>query len=76
MIESMTSFDAVADEYDAGRPSYPDGVYDGLEPLAGRLVFEGGAGTGIATRALLQRGARVVPFDVASKARNMASRFR
>lgn len=68
MMRTMTSFDAVANEYEAGRPGYPDAVYDALEPLAGTLVLEGGAGTGIATRALLRRGARVVPFDVASNA--------
>ncbi|HEX4777867.1 MAG TPA: methyltransferase domain-containing protein, partial [Acidimicrobiia bacterium] len=58
------SFDPVVELYDAARPSYPDAVYDALEPLAGSLVLEGGAGTGIATRALLSRAARVVPFDV------------
>ena len=66
MVE-MTSFDAVADEYEAGRPSYPEAVFDALEPLAGAHVLEGGAGTGIATRSLLRRGARVIPFDVGSK---------
>ena len=61
---SVTSFDSVADAYDRARPEYPHGVFDALEPLAGRRVLEGGAGTGIATRALLRRGASVVPFDV------------
>ena len=60
----MVSFDAVADEYEAGRPDYPEALFDALEPLDGTLVLEGGAGTGIATRGLLRRGARVVPFDV------------
>jgi SAM-dependent methyltransferase len=60
----MFSFDAVADEYDAGRPDHPEALFDELEPLAGARVLEGGAGTGIATRALLLRGARVFPFDV------------
>jgi hypothetical protein len=64
MMLAMTSFDAVADEYEVGRPGYPEAVYDALEPLAEALVLEGGAGTGIATRALLERGARVVSFDV------------
>lgn len=58
------SFDPVVDAYDAARPAYPDRVYDALEPLSDALVLEGGAGTGIATRALLARGARAVPFDV------------
>lgn len=60
----MTSFDPIAKEYEAGRPDYPDAVFDALEPLDGELVLEGGAGSGIATRALLKRGARVIPFDV------------
>jgi SAM-dependent methyltransferase len=60
----MVSFDAVAEEYAAGRPDYPSAVFDALEPLAGRVVLEGGAGTGIATRTLLARGAYVVPFDI------------
>lgn len=60
----MVSFDSVADEYDAGRPDYPEALFDELEPLAGKLILEGGAGTGIATRALLRRGARVIPFDI------------
>ena len=60
----MTSFDGLAEAYDAGRPDYPEAVFDALEPLGGELVLEGGAGTGIATRALARRGARVVPFDI------------
>jgi len=62
----MVSFDRVADEYAAGRPTHPDEVFDALEPLAGRVVLDGGAGTGIATRALLDRNASVVPFDIGS----------
>jgi SAM-dependent methyltransferase len=61
---AVTSFDSVVGEYDQARPGYPDGVFDALEPLTGRCVLEGGAGTGIATRALRQRGASVIPFDV------------
>ncbi len=63
----MQLFDAAADEYDAGRPSYPSAVYDLLEsltgPLTGKVVGDGGTGTGIAARQLLERGARVVGFD-------------
>jgi SAM-dependent methyltransferase len=65
MARSM--FDALAGDYDAARPSYPDGVYQAIEdaagPLAGKLVLEGGAGTGIATRQLAARGARIVALD-------------
>jgi SAM-dependent methyltransferase len=60
-------FDDAAAEYDAARPSYPSGLYDLLEVLvgglAGKLVADGGAGTGVATRQLADGGARVVAFD-------------
>jgi SAM-dependent methyltransferase len=60
-------FDAAAEEYDAARPSYPAGVYDLLESrgggLAGKMVADGGAGTGIVARQLLERGAAVAAFD-------------
>lgn len=61
-------FDAAAAEYDAARPSYPAELYAELEartgPLAGRLVLDCGAGTGIASRQLAARGARVVSLDL------------
>ena len=61
-------FDALVDAYDAGRPTYPNELYDAIERLAHPLrqaaVIEIGAGTGIATRALLQRGARVFAVDI------------
>ncbi|MHB1911969.1 MAG: class I SAM-dependent methyltransferase [Acidimicrobiales bacterium] len=63
----MRLFDPAAAEYDAARPIYPDGVYDLLDSLvgglSGKVVADGGAGTGVATRQLLGRGAWVVPFD-------------
>ena len=65
---SSSLFDAAAAEYDAARPSYPDELYAELEarvgPLAGRLVLDCGAGTGIASRQLAARGARVVSLDL------------
>jgi SAM-dependent methyltransferase len=70
VISLMTAsiFDAVAHHYDAARPSYPDSLFAAIEestgPLAGRLVLDGGAGTGIATRQLAARGARVVGYDI------------
>ena len=60
----MPSFDSVVDAYDAARPTYPDALYDALGPLADVRVVEGGAGTGLATRALRVRGARVTALDV------------
>lgn len=63
----MRSFDAAAEEYDAARPPYPAAVYDLLDMrvagLAGKTVADGGAGTGIVARQLLDRGAEVVAFD-------------
>lgn len=59
----MASFETVADEYDAARPSYPSAVYDSLGPLDGLRVIDVGAGTGIATRQLLARGASVIAVD-------------
>jgi len=61
-------FDAAAHEYDAARPSYPDGLFAELErrtgSLAGRLVLDWGAGTGISSRQLAARGATVVSLDI------------
>lgn len=66
-----TPFEALVDDYDAARPSYPPSLYDAVEaivgPLAGQSVIEVGAGTGIATRALRERGARVVACDLGER---------
>lgn len=63
-IRSVVSFDAVVEDYASGRPDYPDAVYDALVPLDSGLVVEGGCGTGLATRALVARGARLVALDI------------
>ena len=64
-------FDALVDAYDAARPTYPAELYDAIErlahPLAGANVIEIGAGTGIATRALRERGASVVAVDIGAQ---------
>ncbi|MFC5802955.1 class I SAM-dependent methyltransferase [Streptomyces formicae] len=62
------AFDSVASQYAAARPGYPAALYDTLEeltgrPLKGSLVVDVGAGTGIATRALRDRGARIVAVE-------------
>ncbi|BAJ29194.1 MULTISPECIES: methyltransferase domain-containing protein [Kitasatospora] len=62
------SFGPVAAQYQAARPSYPDALFDELErltgrPLAGADALDVGAGTGIATRLLAGRGARVVAVE-------------
>ena len=63
----MGIFDDAAEQYDAARPDYPTEVYDLFEsatgPLTGQIVGDGGTGTGIVARQLLERGARVVAFD-------------
>lgn len=63
MMADVVSFDGVVDEYDAARPSYPQDVFDALGELEGLRVLDIGAGTGIATRALLAREASVIAVD-------------
>jgi SAM-dependent methyltransferase len=65
--ERSLEFDASALEYDRYRPRYPEGVFDDIVEL-GRLtrgaeVIEIGAGTGIATAALVARGLHVTAVD-------------
>lgn len=54
-------------EYDAGRPDYPDRVYEILVERCGLAegarVLEIGPGTGLSTRHLLQAGAHVVAVE-------------
>lgn len=57
----MPLFDEVVDDYEDGRPGYPARLFEALGPLRG--VVDGGAGTGIATRSLQDRGAVVVAVD-------------
>lgn len=62
------SFDAVADAYDRGRPSYPDDAVSWLLHGVRRTgsvvdVVELGAGTGKLTEQLLARGCRVTAID-------------
>lgn len=67
--------------YDMARPGYPPSIYAVLERRcglgAGARVFEIGAGTGIATRELVRRGARevVVVEPDPRLARYLARRF-
>lgn len=72
------SFNAVAAQYAANRPSYPPALLDTLEraaarPLAGARVADVGAGTGIATALLQARGAEVVAVEPGE---GMAAQFR
>ncbi|MEW1907029.1 methyltransferase domain-containing protein [Kitasatospora sp. NPDC085895] len=72
------SFGPVAEQYAAARPTYPAELFDELErfagrPLAGADVVDVGAGTGIATRLLAARGARVIAVEPSG---GMAARLR
>lgn len=63
-----SSFDRVAAEYDAARPSYPDALFRALSELStvalpGARVLDVGAGTGISSRALAAHGARVTAVE-------------
>ncbi|MFL6138659.1 MAG: class I SAM-dependent methyltransferase [Frankiaceae bacterium] len=58
------SFGAVAEQYDAARPGYPDALFDDLAAmLPGPRVVEIGAGTGKATGSLLARGLQVTAVE-------------
>lgn len=65
--ERRLAFGSVAQQYDRARPSYPPEVFDRVQQIAGVTagdrVIEVGAGTGKATRALLQRGLRVTAVE-------------
>ncbi|MEU8549242.1 methyltransferase domain-containing protein [Streptomyces roseoverticillatus] len=77
-LSRAQSFNAAAAQYAANRPSYPPALLDAVEelagrPLAGARVADVGAGTGIATALLRERGAEVVAVEPGD---GMAARFR
>jgi SAM-dependent methyltransferase len=57
------SFGGAARSYDAHRPRYPDKMIDDLLALGGRRVLDIGAGTGIASQQLAERGADVLAVE-------------
>jgi SAM-dependent methyltransferase len=64
----VSAFESIAGSYAASRPGYPPGLFEAIEELAGRplrgaQVIDVGAGTGIATGLLLNRGARMVAAE-------------
>jgi SAM-dependent methyltransferase len=68
-VAERSKFDTVAANYAAGRPDYPEALYDRLEetlgrPLAGADAVDLGAGTGIASRQLAGRGATVTAVEL------------
>ncbi len=69
------SFGERAEEYDRYRPTYPDALVDDvLDGLTEPRVLDVGCGTGIATRALVERGARVIGVEVDARMAEVARR--
>ena len=67
-------FDQQAEAYDRFRPTYPDAAIDevlGHAP-AGLDVLDVGCGTGIASRQMAQRGARVLGVELAPRMAEIA----
>ena len=60
-------FDTVAERYHSVRPRYPDvlwnALFDSIALPPGARVLEIGAGTGVATAELVQRGCRVTALE-------------
>ncbi|KUJ66039.1 methyltransferase type 11 [Streptomyces albus subsp. albus] len=77
-LSRAVSFNAAAAQYAANRPSYPPALLDAVEELTGRplpgiRVADIGAGTGIATAMLRERGTDVVAVEPGD---SMAAQFR
>lgn len=66
-MEALGNFDDLAAAYREGRQGFSDDVFYGIERIVGGLrgkyVLDVGCGTGIATRELSARGARIVGTD-------------
>jgi SAM-dependent methyltransferase len=61
--QRANSFGGAAQNYDAFRPRYPDQLIDDVLAPGARRVLEGGAGTGIASMQLIERGADVLAVE-------------
>lgn len=73
-LERSRLFDQEAERYDRCRPRYPDAVIDALlgpEP-SGLKVLDVGCGTGIASRLMAERGAKVLGVEVAPRMAEIA----
>lgn len=72
--ERSRLFDQEAEAYDRFRPTYPDAVIDELlGPVpAGLDVLDVGCGTGIASRQMAQRGAKVLGVELAPRMAEIA----
>lgn len=76
--DSTERFGALVEDYDRYRPDYPDAVFDFLErevpPAVAPLVADLGAGTGISTQPLLERGWQVYAVEPNAPMRQAAER--
>ena len=61
--ERANSFGGAAHNYDTHRPRYPDQLIDDVLASGARRVLEGGAGTGIASMQMIERGAEVLAVE-------------
>ena len=61
--ERTNSFGGAAHNYDTHRPRYPDQLIDDVLAPGRRRVLEGGAGTGIASMQMIERGAEVIAVE-------------
>lgn len=61
--QRANSFGGAADNYDAFRPRYPEQLIDDVLFPGARRVLEGGAGTGIASMQMIERGADLLAVE-------------
>jgi SAM-dependent methyltransferase len=68
-LAESSKFDTLASAYAKARPTYPDEIFDALQELSrralpGARVADVGAGTGISSRQLQERGAAVTAVEL------------
>jgi len=73
-IERARSFDRVAEEYERGRPGYPDDVLDLVPVPDAATVLDLAAGTGKLTRVLARRYRRVIAVEPLGAMRALIAR--
>ena len=61
--QRANSFGGAAENYDAYRPRYPDRLIDDVLAPNAHRVLEGGAGTGIASMQMIERGADLLAVE-------------
>jgi SAM-dependent methyltransferase len=61
--QRANSFGGAADNYDTHRPRYPDQLIDDVLAPRARRILEAGAGTGIASKQMIERGADVLAVE-------------